>query len=126
MALGVARLDTPPGQLTGQLTKAHEEAIKALAELRELIHGIHPKVLTDYGLEAAVADAAARCVVPVDVTVLAGALCGEAPSGASAKTRWATTRTTANLPDAVRENEEVVPVNAVSTWVLPSGVTVGR
>jgi hypothetical protein len=25
----------------------------------------------------------------------------------------------------VRENEEVVPVN-VSTWVLPSGVTVGR
>ena len=26
---------------------------------------------------------------------------------------------------AVRENEEVVPVN-VSTWVLPSGVTVGR
>jgi hypothetical protein len=30
------------------------------------------------------------------------------------------------LPEAVRENEEVVPVNAVSTWVLPSGVTVGR
>jgi len=25
----------------------------------------------------------------------------------------------------VRQNEEVVPVN-VSTWVLPSGVTVGR
>jgi hypothetical protein len=33
---------------------------------------------------------------------------------------------TATLPEAVRENEEVVPVNAVSTWVLPSGVTVGR
>ena len=30
------------------------------------------------------------------------------------------------LPEAVRENEEVVPVNAVSTWVLPSRVTVGR
>ena len=27
--------------------------------------------------------------------------------------------------EAVRENEEVVPVN-VSTWVLSSGVTVGR
>ena len=25
-----------------------------------------------------------------------------------------------------RENEEVVPVKAVSTWVLPSRVTVGR
>lgn len=46
--------------------------------------------------------------------------------GASAKTRWRTTATAATFPEAVRENEEVVPVNAVSTWVLPSGVTVGR
>jgi hypothetical protein len=29
-------------------------------------------------------------------------------------------------PGAVQQNEEVVPVNAVSTGVLPSGVTVGR
>jgi hypothetical protein len=42
------------------------------------------------------------------------------------KILWRTTVTTASLPEAVRENEEVVPVNAVSTWVLPSGVTVGR
>ncbi|MFE2322678.1 sensor histidine kinase [Streptomyces sp. NPDC059385] len=67
MALGLARLDAPPGQLADQLAKAHEEAGKTLAELRELIHGIHPKVLTDYGLEAAVSDAADRCVIPVDV-----------------------------------------------------------
>lgn len=69
MALGLARLDVPPGPLADQLTKVHEEAGKALAELRELIHGIHPKVLTDYGLQAAVADAADRCVVPVDVAL---------------------------------------------------------
>ncbi|MEV8558943.1 sensor domain-containing protein [Streptomyces sp. NPDC051917] len=67
MTLGLARLDVPPGPLADQLAKAHEEAGNALAELRELIHGIHPKVLTDYGLEAAVADAADRSVVPVDV-----------------------------------------------------------
>jgi hypothetical protein len=36
---------------------------------------------------------------------------------------WATAAT---FPAAVRGIEEVVPVNAVSTWVLPSGVTVGR
>jgi hypothetical protein len=42
------------------------------------------------------------------------------------ETRWRTTATTATLPAAVREIEEVVPVNAVSTWVLPSGATVGR
>ncbi|WP_329201946.1 MULTISPECIES: sensor histidine kinase [unclassified Streptomyces] len=69
MALGLARLDAPPGPLADQLTRAQEEAGKVLAELRELIHGIHPKVLTDYGLPAAVADAADRCVVPVDVAL---------------------------------------------------------
>lgn len=42
------------------------------------------------------------------------------------KTRWRATAATASFPEAVRENEEVVPVNAVSTWVLPFGVTVGR
>ncbi|MFJ8027011.1 sensor histidine kinase [Streptomyces sp. NPDC096311] len=67
MTLGLARLDAPPGPLADQLAEAHEEAGKALAELRELIHGIHPKVLADYGLEAAVADAADRSAVPVDV-----------------------------------------------------------
>lgn len=36
------------------------------------------------------------------------------------------TATAASFPEAVPEKEEVVPVNAVSTWVLPSGVTVGR
>ena len=44
----------------------------------------------------------------------------------TAKTRWQPTAITATLPEAVRENEEVVPVNAFSTWVLPSRVTVGR
>ncbi|MGW4824345.1 sensor histidine kinase [Streptomyces sp. NPDC004227] len=67
MTLGLARLDAAPGPLADQLAKAHEEAGKALAELRELIGGIHPKVLTDYGLHAAVTDVADRCVVPVDV-----------------------------------------------------------
>jgi signal transduction histidine kinase len=67
MALGLARLDAPPGPLADQLARAHEEAGRALAELRELIHGIHPKVLADFGLQAAVADAADRSPVPVDV-----------------------------------------------------------
>ncbi|MBG0853860.1 sensor histidine kinase [Streptomyces spinoverrucosus] len=67
MTLGLARLDAPPGPLADRLAQAHEEAGRALAELRELIHGIHPKVLTDFGLEAAVADAADRSVVPVDI-----------------------------------------------------------
>lgn len=69
MTLGLARLDAPPGPLADQLAKAHDEAGKALAELRDLIQGIHPQVLADHGLGAAVADAADRSAVPVDVSV---------------------------------------------------------
>ncbi|MET9377158.1 sensor domain-containing protein [Streptomyces sp. NPDC002992] len=65
MALGIARLDAPPGPLADQLTQAHAEAGRVLTELRELIHGIHPQVLADYGLGAALADAADRSTVPV-------------------------------------------------------------
>ncbi len=36
-------------------------------EIRELIHGIHPHVLTDRGLVAAVEDLADRSPIPVDV-----------------------------------------------------------
>ncbi|PAN02604.1 sensor histidine kinase [Streptomyces sp. Alain-F2R5] len=69
MTLGLARLDAPPGPLADQLAKAHGEAGRALEELRELIHGIHPKVLADHGLAAAVEDAADRSAVPVDVSL---------------------------------------------------------
>ncbi|MEU1045089.1 sensor domain-containing protein [Streptomyces sp. NPDC005897] len=69
MTLGLARLDAPPGPLADQLAKAHGEAGQALEELRELIHGVHPKVLADYGLSAAVADAADRSAVPVDIAL---------------------------------------------------------
>ncbi|MGP2440958.1 sensor histidine kinase [Streptomyces sp. JW3] len=68
LALGLARLDAPPGgPLAAQLGRAHREAELALADLRALIQGIHPKVLADYGLPAAVADAADRSPVPVEL-----------------------------------------------------------
>jgi len=48
---------------------AHDEAKRALVELRDLARGIHSAVLTDRGLDAAISALAARCPVPVDVTV---------------------------------------------------------
>ena len=44
---------------------AHEEAKQALAEIRDLARGIHPAVLTDRGLDAALSSLAARSPVPV-------------------------------------------------------------
>ncbi|MEU6801181.1 sensor histidine kinase [Streptomyces neyagawaensis] len=66
MTLGLVRLDAPP-ELADRLAAAHREADQVLGELRELIHGIHPQVLADYGLPDALADAADRSAVPVTV-----------------------------------------------------------
>ncbi|MFB9555413.1 sensor histidine kinase [Streptomyces roseoviridis] len=74
MTLGLARYDAPPGPLADRLARAHEEAGRVLTELRELIHGIHPQVLADYGLGAALADAADRSAVPVETSGVDGAL----------------------------------------------------
>ncbi|MEV7776328.1 sensor domain-containing protein [Kitasatospora sp. NPDC086791] len=48
---------------------AHGEVKLALQELRDLARGIHPAVLTDRGLDAALSAVAARCTVPGGVRV---------------------------------------------------------
>lgn len=49
------------------MVKAHSEAEAALADLREAVRGIHPRVLVDHGLEAAVREVADRSPLPVTV-----------------------------------------------------------
>jgi signal transduction histidine kinase len=49
--------------------QAHQEAKAALAELRDLVRGVHPPVLTDRGLDAALSGLATRCPVAVTVQV---------------------------------------------------------
>jgi signal transduction histidine kinase len=71
MELGRAReklADDPQGA-DRLIAEAHEESKKAMVELRDLALGIHPSVLTDRGLDAAVSALAERCPVPVDVDV---------------------------------------------------------
>src|SRR5580700_3115736 len=49
--------------------QAHADAKAALSELRDLVRGVHPPVLTDRGLDAALSGLAARCPVPVSLQV---------------------------------------------------------
>jgi len=49
------------------IRKASDEAGLALEELRDLARGIHPAILTNRGLAAALHDLAARASVPVEV-----------------------------------------------------------
>lgn len=71
MDLGRARerFDTEPERARQLVDEAHEEAKAALAELRNLARGIHPAVLTDRGLDAALSAVITRCPVPVSLTV---------------------------------------------------------
>lgn len=60
-------LDGDPDAAKQLVRRAAEQARSALAEMRELVRGIHPQVLTDVGLTAAVAELADRSKVPVAV-----------------------------------------------------------
>jgi signal transduction histidine kinase len=68
--LGMARVNATTTQEARQaLAEAHEEAKAALAELRDLIRGLHPAVLEDRGLDAALSGVAARMPIPVRLSV---------------------------------------------------------
>ena len=53
----------------GLVDQAHAQAKEALVELRNLVRGVHPPVLTERGLDAALSGLAALCPVPVEVHV---------------------------------------------------------
>jgi signal transduction histidine kinase len=73
MGLGLAKEKLLEGQadehVAAMVEEAHGEVKLALQELRDLARGIHPAVLTDRGLDAALSSVASRCTVPVKVTV---------------------------------------------------------
>ncbi|MBL1102684.1 sensor histidine kinase [Streptomyces coffeae] len=71
MDLGLAKekLEEDPEAAARMVDEAHGEVKLALQELRDLARGIHPAILTDRGLGPALSALAARCTVPVTVTV---------------------------------------------------------
>ncbi|CAL9454174.1 hypothetical protein SUDANB6_02501 [Streptomyces sp. enrichment culture] len=71
MDLGLAKekLKEDPRAAARMVDEAHGEVKTALQELRDLARGIHPAVLTDRGLDAALSSVASRCTVPVRVEV---------------------------------------------------------
>jgi signal transduction histidine kinase len=70
MNLGMARARAATvEEARTAIADAHEEAKAALAELRNLVRGLHPVVLEDRGLDAALSGIAARMPIPVKLTV---------------------------------------------------------
>jgi signal transduction histidine kinase len=71
MNLGLARatLTDLPEPAKEAIAQAHEEAKQALKELRDFVRGLHPAVLNDQGLDAALSGVAARAPFPVKLRV---------------------------------------------------------
>jgi signal transduction histidine kinase len=73
MDLGIARerlaSGGDPHRATELVTRAHEEAKLAISELRDLVRGIHPSILTDRGLDSALSALAARSPIPIQLDV---------------------------------------------------------
>src|ERR1700761_6610021 len=68
MQLGLARLALPPDSpAAASVAAAHDQARQLMTDLRELIHGIQPQILTDLGLPAALDELAGQAAIPVTI-----------------------------------------------------------
>jgi signal transduction histidine kinase len=67
MRLAQSKVRKDPEKAEAMLAAAHEELTLALGELRELARGIHPAVLSDRGLAAALESLAGRAPLPVEL-----------------------------------------------------------
>ena len=69
LRLAERQLERDPEAARDALARANAELSEALEELRELARGLHPAVLTDHGLQAALGALAARAPLPVELSV---------------------------------------------------------
>jgi signal transduction histidine kinase len=67
LSMAESRLESDPVRAAELIAQARDEAQQAIGELRELAGGIHPAVLSDHGLCAALEALASRAPVPVQV-----------------------------------------------------------
>ena len=83
LRLAQGKLDSDPATARTMLSAAAEELVLALEELRELARGLHPAVLTDHGLGAAVEMLAGRAPMPVTISAMPAARLPESVEAAA-------------------------------------------
>ncbi|WP_107484334.1 sensor histidine kinase, partial [Streptomyces reticuliscabiei] len=69
LGLAKATLGDLPEDARKVIDEAHREAKEAISELNDLVRGLHPAVLEDRGLDAALSGVAARLPIPVCLSV---------------------------------------------------------
>jgi PAS domain S-box-containing protein len=72
LRIAQSKLDSDPAAARAALAEACDELALALDELRELARGLHPAILGERGLRAAVETLAGRAPVPVEIADITG------------------------------------------------------
>lgn len=98
-----------PDEVAAVIDGAHADAKAAIVELRNLARGIHPAVLTDRGLDAALSEVVARSAVPVSLTI-------DLPARPSATTESAAYFAVSELLNNVNRHS-----SATRAWITIAG-----
>jgi signal transduction histidine kinase len=117
MDLGMAKekLKTDPEAARVLVESSHEEAKRVLTELRELVRGIHPAVLTDRGLDAAISAVAGRSPIPITVDVR---LNGRLPEAIESTAYFVVVEALANVAKHSRATKARVRITRQKDWLL--------
>ncbi|MBJ7520717.1 MAG: hypothetical protein JHC84_13560 [Solirubrobacteraceae bacterium] len=113
LQLGLARgaVDRDPQEARELLDRAATELNQALDELRELARGLHPAILTDRGLPAAIDALAARSPTPVDVEAVPDE---RLPAAVEAAAYFVVSEALANLAKHAEAEHAMVRVERVN------------
>jgi signal transduction histidine kinase len=114
LALARRRFAAEPA-VTAMLEQTSAELADALAELRELARGIHPTVLTERGLAAAIESLISRAPVPVE---LLDAPAARLPSGIEAAAYYLVAEALTNVAKYAEASSAQVCVSRVDGSVV--------
>src|SRR6266542_1613426 len=114
LRLAQGRIRTDPEGTARLLDASREELAQALEELRELARGIHPAVLTDRGLDAALEALAARTPLPVEIEGPAG----ELPAQVVAAAYYVVSKALANVTKYAHASSVKVTIGRSNGYAL--------
>jgi len=115
LRLAQAKIDNAPAEAGKLLGAAADELAEALTELRELAQGIHPAVLTERGLGAALEVLAARAPLAVELDV---SLPGRPPEPVETAIYYVVSETLANVVKHAHADSAHVRVECGDTRLL--------
>jgi signal transduction histidine kinase len=117
MDLGMAKekFDSDPVAARQLIASSHDEAKRVLTDLRELVRGIHPAVLTDRGLDAAISAVAGRSPVPVTVDVH---LNGRLPEAVESTAYFVVVEALTNVAKHGQATDAIVSVRRTPGWLI--------